>query len=952
MLYVGLGGVGCSVLRLLKSDVDQLGKSFSRGVAFVGLDTQPPELVDVLAPSEYIPMALGVCPEDAARAQPQFLDWYDDVARGYHVNRINKGADQVKPVGRLAFRYEPTITSFLAVLERAWSRLQRLRDQYSLQELPKVYVISTLAGGTGSGCLLDVLFLVGSFLKSKNITTAFETVVILPDVLIGEAADAALPRLYANTYATLRELNHFLNLADIEREVVSYNHDQYSKVRLDRLLMPQRVHLVGSRNEDGKEVVATIEELEAMVASYLLSEVRTPRGAGSTGGCHVFDYENNATLNTLDNQGMPRQVASFGLARAGLPDDVVSQMFALRLVSEVLARECACRSEQELNVEVDNWLQVRRLKEAGVDQLQQLIENTAGGEKLRVAFDVGGKLQGVKNELLVPACTKLLEDIEKTVKDAKLKLIHSSGSDIAERALRDIAVTTGGLAEQRSVGEAVSFLRKLGGLLSVHQGSLKQEITEARNGIERQNTQLDLSIKAIGLAVQSHWWEKKRRIRETTSEFGTRLQKLMADRIRLWVKEQADAVYARLLEEHQRLMNEWFPVWEAMQGRARSAGEDMARVGARLDNLADIEQRGSGNRFSLVDAARAWTIFEETMAPDLAGATKRVRERWWSAGALKDSQHEYTEWLSGALPPVEEKEVRPKLAGLSFTTLLDRFYGDRAKRRKLFAYLRSFSSPMFWADPNRKPGRWDEYWVVACHPGIQPGVEAALGPLLQADSKGVAYALFDSNYEIILYQLKGFYAIHHYQGLPTYRSHHDMLDQEWKETSAKGQQGKPLHAWKAWNWPGPEPSEGEDESRMWFILGRAFSYLYPTPGAAPDDDANHAFIYARGSTYFLDVRPDEEGVVLGRSLVAAVRKFETRLDWQDVVRTGVMRCIADTGRPEVRRRLEQDYLPILEKEIGPDRKYDRAQKELKEERGKLKTALRKFIEQELTTSRI
>jgi hypothetical protein len=243
--------------------------------------------------------------------------------------------------------------------------------------------------------------------------------------------------------------------------------------------------------------------------------------------------------------------------------------------------------------------------------------------------------------------------------------------------------------------------------------------------------------------------------------------------------------------------------------------------------------------------------------------------------------------------------------------------------------------------------------VVACNPDIRPGVESALGPLLEADSKGVAYALFDSSFEIILYQLKGFYAIHHYQGLPTYRSHHDMLHHEWEETSAKGQAGKPLHAWKeASGWTGPEPAEGEDESRVWFILGRAFNYLYPTTGTAPDDDANRAFIYARGSTYFLDVKPDEEGIVLGRSLVTAVRKFETRLDWQDIVRTGVMRCIADTGRPEVRRRLEQEYLPILDKEIGSDRKYDKALKELRDERGKLRTALRKFVEQELTTSRI
>ncbi|MBS3920619.1 MAG: hypothetical protein KG012_17230 [Deltaproteobacteria bacterium] len=950
ILYIGLGGFGCTVVRRLKKEIKELVPGHINGFAFLGMDTYPKPLEDILLQNEYVPLSIGVDPNEVARSQPQYLGWYRELVGSSRVKNIQTGANGARVVGRLAFRHNATFEDFLGKLSLAADRLDDFRRDFAMGLPLKVYVISTLAGGTGSGCLLDVLFVVGKFFREiAGADFPYQAILVTPDVLFGEAPKGHMEVLYANTYATLKEVHTFFT--SDPNLVVDYDDRRFKRLRLESVLLPDPLHLIGAKNETGKDVAGKIEELADILISYLLSEIQTPM-EDQSGQPKVQDKE-NTYFDAGGHDDMPRAFSSFGVVRIGFPVDLIGSLFTLRLMQTTLQAEL--RENTDIFNDVSIWLDSHRLKESGEDQLQDLIKNETGRDLLIASVDARGNIlqPGYKYDKLVAKCKQYQKEMEKALENEKKKPIDEKGKPIMGRLVSAVQETFDNLLRQKSVGEAILFLQKLEEALKCHREALKQEITECRNILLKLQKEIEISIGGVETAIEG-WWGRKRRVGDAISDFEARLESFLNQQIDLWIKEKADEIYSKLLEKCKNVREEHKIVLDTLKGRLKSVETCIIRENLSLDQMADIEKRGPGNRFSLVDSKRAGGLYDELVRPDQSAAIGRIRAQWLKNGHIHDTKSNFEQWLSSASPNILNSEISPKLDKLNFASVFERFYRDDTSKKRIFHDLQFLSSPLFWLDPNRKEPNYDSYWIIAAHPTqksefINNRYEEYL------PGQGIVYAYFDLPHEVILYQLKYGYTVHSYRGLNAYEADYNRLQEKYREGKANKKPVRPIHSWiEAEEWDDLIPSREAEEAGKWFILGRAFNHLFPTPGApSPGDRKNVAFLYSRGSNYYLEISGDKGPQLIGKGLAVAFRNFGERMDWQQTLQKRAEEKIAEVGEQIIRERIEKEYLQILDGEIETAKKNpDPQERQRADILRKLKSALETFFREELRISKV
>lgn len=214
-LLVGLGGTGskivCRVSKLVsKEQRDHLG--------FAVFDTDINELRDIQRANPHIKIiqtSTRLSVGEYLNIDTHARDTWFPVNAILNSKTLTEGAGQVRAISRLAFD-TAVRAGKLEQLHEAIQDLYKVEEGQSEQAL-RVIIVSSLAGGTGSGLILPVALYIKNYLathfrQSANITRGF---FILPEVfdevIPGQAERSSLR---SNAYATLRELDAFLMKGD------------------------------------------------------------------------------------------------------------------------------------------------------------------------------------------------------------------------------------------------------------------------------------------------------------------------------------------------------------------------------------------------------------------------------------------------------------------------------------------------------------------------------------------------------------------------------------------------------------------------------------------------------------------------------------------------------------------------------------------------------------------
>jgi hypothetical protein len=245
-LFLGLGGSGVTVLRWLRSHLKRDLRD--EPVVFCGIDfdrsNRDESNLPALAPGEFFyvePQPIAECvramnnraagpPPKTNLAHEKIRLWYPDPDGKFirYSQAEAAGARQWRPLGRVGFFLKDS--GIMAAITRRLTVLERKRRQ----EPPSVMIISSVAGGTGSGMLLDV----AALLRVKRRDLSIRAVLLLPEFF--EQVDFG-SKVAANGYATLWEIANFKNRIAFEADYPREN-----KIDARQSAPPlQRVYVVG-----------------------------------------------------------------------------------------------------------------------------------------------------------------------------------------------------------------------------------------------------------------------------------------------------------------------------------------------------------------------------------------------------------------------------------------------------------------------------------------------------------------------------------------------------------------------------------------------------------------------------------------------------------------------------------------------------------------------------------
>ncbi len=939
-LYIGLGGFGCTVVRNLKRSVRELAPERIDGFGFLCLDTQKLPDNDILSTYEYVPLSVNVSPKEVVKNFPDQLGWFSEVFGKFVPGNIMGGASAIRALGRFAFRNPPVFTQFVSRLDRIMVQLQQLRPGFAAGRPVKVYVISSIAGGSGSGCLLDVLAATGAVFSKYGIKNfPYQAILATPDVLLGAVSNNVMPELQCNAYATLKELNHFLSV-NREQVIENYDGSQYARVEVGSLL-PQVFHVIGNRNEQNAVIVREMPQLAHLASQYLLSEIRTPV-PHEEGIPRIHDLEADLPF-LMTEKGIDdsrRCFSSFGVVQAGVPADVLGRQWSLKIAFATLNREI---SEASASEEAAQWIAANKLAEKGTDEFQNLLTGPLGDE-LKVPVDAKGQLlvEGTsRDDLQARASVFSAEKLSET-KAAKLPLLDARAQTLRDALLASLHAAVVNKIENATIGRTVGFLESLINQLRAHQAALTGETVVCRAALaDLTDKGLPQSLVEVQAAAGSSFFGRKSRIEDALSNFQTRLDSAVKAELDLWVKERCLSTYAALLGEADRILTQWKTRMEILKGIAHLVEQRIAADDHTLDQLSDFTKRGAGNQCSLISSKAAADLYGETISASLDGTVQLVRKEWLAAGRLVSVEPNRDNWIEDTYRAIHAQHVESVLSKFTILDALKRFHGTPESMRVLFGNLVSLSASMFWLNESQREGEYRTHSILAIHPTLQKDFEELFGEFLSGDSK--VYAHSSSLHGIQLYQLKLGYTLLSHRSLPTYEAAYKFLSQKYAHGI------RPIHAWPgAADWDEPLPQKGEEAAIQSFVLGRAFATLFPLE--ATGRGKHGTFLHSSGSHYYLSLDEDKKPVDLGNGLEEALGELASHPEWQKQLQEAIEAKISELGRSAIKDRLVQGYVPLLTEEI------EKAEGGTDQTRAnilrKLQRALKQYIQKELTSSAV
>ena len=227
-MFVGLGGTGAKIVSMLEKQ----NRGSANMIGYAIFDTDANELRDIR--DKGYGGALIQTAENLTVGE--YLDVDTEAAkRWFPVNRIvnrktlTEGAGQVRAISRLAF--DATVRAGqMDPLHREIEKLYQINSD-DLEQSLRVVIVSSVAGGTGSGLVLPVAMYIRKYLAAtyEQYSSIIRGFFMMPEIFDKVNSDQSERNsLAANCYATLKELDAFMRKGD------GFLEDRYQK----RLVFP------------------------------------------------------------------------------------------------------------------------------------------------------------------------------------------------------------------------------------------------------------------------------------------------------------------------------------------------------------------------------------------------------------------------------------------------------------------------------------------------------------------------------------------------------------------------------------------------------------------------------------------------------------------------------------------------------------------------------------------
>ncbi len=540
-LVVGLGGSGVYTARRLKQILCE--RYDTQGlIRFVYVDTdqgamsQEPNLAEATS-DEILTLSIAH-PEQIVdewrrnRALHPYLEFLNgDVNVG--MLRNADGAAGIRPIGR--FGFHASFDLAYPRLQRAVQEIMQVEEQvralmatvpYKVRVLssqPRIYLIASLCGGTGSGIYFDTALVLRELLQQQNLDGELVGVFYLPSVFQHEAGISPSMRevIHANAYAALMELEYFCNANYINRDNWQVQYRMIPPIRIKEPLVDE-AYLVEGANAAGRTLSSKYEVFE-MTARSLLMDIGSPLGARARSA----KRNSLAVIDAIRcaETGEPRLFASLAVASIAVPIKELTEYCALRVALD------------KLSYANNAVYSLAPLKEAE----QFLQENGLTPESIRKALTDKVDTPSIRlnpNADLTRQVERESEKIEEYARNLRTTAEHVS-KDILKRFEDALNERIEDIRKNRSEAEAAQFAQSVAQKASENSTHLTTTDKSLQEEIQQLKTQLE------GISVGQSWLERLR-ARSQSQQRAQNAERLLKQLVRKYEEAEVNQIIQQL----------------------------------------------------------------------------------------------------------------------------------------------------------------------------------------------------------------------------------------------------------------------------------------------------------------------------------------------------------------------------------------------------------------------
>ncbi|MFX3660147.1 MAG: tubulin-like doman-containing protein, partial [Ectobacillus sp.] len=369
-ILIGLGGIGSTVTHNV---YNKIPKNRRKKVAMHVFDTD----INTVSRFQHIrkfvtQTSSSKTPREYIAEDPTITDWFPEDPTILD-KPLTEGAGQLRVISRLALRaamQEDKLTAFWQEIEKIFP-VTSDTTEYGV----RVIIITSLAGGTGSGMYLQIALYLREMLRKKlhHNNIIIRGAFLLPDALVKTRTVSAkeFESVQANGYAALKELNAITLFASGEvsrRGGVSieleYRPDQVDEEgRTNHIIMQKHLpynycFLYDYENLHGHHLQSLSDYIEQMTDTIYL-QLFSPISANH------FAQEDNQIQQLADSNGKSRYCGA-GAAKLIYPYEHVLEYCALKWAVQGLD---------------ESWLHLDRLYEEKKIRYEQDVRRGIGREK-------------------------------------------------------------------------------------------------------------------------------------------------------------------------------------------------------------------------------------------------------------------------------------------------------------------------------------------------------------------------------------------------------------------------------------------------------------------------------------------------------------------------------------------------------------------------------------------
>ncbi|MCL2063400.1 MAG: tubulin-like doman-containing protein [Candidatus Cloacimonetes bacterium] len=385
-LIIGLGGIGSEILiKLAQMATDDSYKKTTRFIAF-DTDKLLHQILSINSKTgkgQSIGSILMASGKTVAECLDGLLEKNEDEkilfpnVKHLYEKLILEGAGQVRAISYLAFLDTLVNSTELGLIHKAIDDLLK-KDADTTTQTVEVYLICSIAGGTGAGLVLPLAMYLQDYFrlnmglsaKSSNIYGVF----VLPEIIEGllkkkEDKD----RTKINAYATLREINAFTlkgkgHLSQQQSDRLQlYLPDDKGVLKEMKYTPFKWCYLFDKENIDGT-FLSNAEQYKNHIATCLYNKILSPMGRKAASGA-----DNSATAHASNNQGVNCYVG-LGSSEINYPKNDVYRYVSLKWAQEILENEWTMFDKKYYQA-VDELAKSKDKKKTPPDQGELYIES-------------------------------------------------------------------------------------------------------------------------------------------------------------------------------------------------------------------------------------------------------------------------------------------------------------------------------------------------------------------------------------------------------------------------------------------------------------------------------------------------------------------------------------------------------------------------------------------------